>query len=174
MGLVGQRYSKYLKDFVDAAFQFHIVLHYRHKAISNYGTIDLDADGILGRSPELLDTQVLFDPFEEKFHAPPIAVQFGYCLGRCRQIVGQEYVSCTVFRVDAYHLPQFLRVVLRAFINREVTDCIGNHVLRKPPFPSHRLEPDIGFRPDDEERTDTVDGIEIAEVSYMMNDNELI
>ncbi len=33
MGLVGQRYSKYLKDFVDAAFQFHIVLHYRHKAM---------------------------------------------------------------------------------------------------------------------------------------------
>ena len=46
MGLVGQRYSKYLKDFVDASLQFHIVLHYRYKAISNYGTIDLDADCI--------------------------------------------------------------------------------------------------------------------------------
>ena len=39
MGLVGQRYSKYLKDFVDAAFQFHIVLHYRHKAISDQTTL---------------------------------------------------------------------------------------------------------------------------------------
>ena len=57
--------AKYLKDFVDAAFQFHIVLHYRHKAISNYGTIDLDADCILRSAPELLDAQVLFDSFEE-------------------------------------------------------------------------------------------------------------
>ena len=35
------------------------MLHYCHKAISNYGTIDLDADCILRRSPELLDSQVL-------------------------------------------------------------------------------------------------------------------
>ena len=66
MGLVGQRYSKYLKNFVDATLQFHIVLHYRHKAISDYSTIDLDADCILGCTPELLDSQVLFDPFEEQ------------------------------------------------------------------------------------------------------------
>ena len=70
MGLVGQRYSKYLKNFVDATLQSHIVLHYRHKAISDYGTIDLDADGILRCAPELLDTQMLFDPFEEQFHEP--------------------------------------------------------------------------------------------------------
>ena len=150
------------------------MLHYCHKAISNYGTIDLDADCILRDAPELLDAQVLFDPFEEQLHAPAIAVQLGNCLSRVRQIVGQEDVSCTVFRVDAHHLPQFLRVILRAFINREVTDCIRNHVWRKPPFPCHRLEPDIGFRPDEEECSDAVDGIEIAEVFYMMNDNELI
>ena len=81
MGLVGQRYSKYLKDFVDAAFQFHIVLHYRHKAISDYGTIDLNADCILGCTPELLDSQMLFDPFEEQLHAPSVAVKLGDCLG---------------------------------------------------------------------------------------------
>ena len=74
MGLVGQRNSKYLKDFIDAALQLHIVLHYRHKAISNYGTIDLDADCIFGRTPELLDSQMLLDPFEEQFYAPSVAV----------------------------------------------------------------------------------------------------
>ena len=74
MGLVGQRNSKYLKDFIDASLQFHIVLHNCHKAISNYGTIDLDADCILRGAPELLDAQVLFDPFEEQFHALSVAV----------------------------------------------------------------------------------------------------
>lgn len=80
MGLVCQRYSEYLKDFVDATLQFHIVLHYRRKAISDYGTIDLDADCILGRAPELLDSQVLFDPFEEQLHAPSVTVKLGDCL----------------------------------------------------------------------------------------------
>ena len=74
MGLVGQRNSKYLKDFIDAALQLHIVLHYRHNAISNYGTIDLDADCILGCTPELLDSQMLLDPIEEQFYALSVAV----------------------------------------------------------------------------------------------------
>ena len=74
MGLVGQRYSKYLKDFVDASLQFHVVLHYCHEAISDYGAIDLDADGILGCTPELLDSQMLLDPFEEQFYALSVAV----------------------------------------------------------------------------------------------------
>lgn len=47
MGLVGKRDSKNLKDFVDAALQFHAVLNYCYKAISNYCTIDLDTHGIL-------------------------------------------------------------------------------------------------------------------------------
>ena len=100
------------------------MLHYRHKAISDYGTIDLDAYCILQRSPEPLDAQVLFDPFEEQLHAPAVAVQLGNCLGRGGQIVSQEDVSGTVFRVDADHFPQFLGVILRAFINREVADGI--------------------------------------------------
>ena len=64
-GLVSQRDSKNLKYLIDASLQFHIVLHNCHKAISNYGTIDLDADCILRSAPELLDAQVLFDSFEE-------------------------------------------------------------------------------------------------------------
>lgn len=65
MGLVGKRDSENLKDFIDAAFQFHIVLYYCHKTVSDYGTIDLDAHGILRGAPELLDAQVLFNPFEK-------------------------------------------------------------------------------------------------------------
>ena len=80
-GLVSQRDSENLKDFVDASLQFHVVLHYCHEAISDYGAIDLDTDGILGGPPELLDTQMLFDPFEEQFHTPPVAVKLGDCLG---------------------------------------------------------------------------------------------
>ena len=74
MSLVSQRDTKNLKYFIDASLQLHIVLYYCHKAISNYGTIDLDADCILGCAPELLDTQMLLDPFEDQFHTPSVPV----------------------------------------------------------------------------------------------------
>lgn len=80
MGLVRKRYSENLKDFIDAALQFHIVLYYCHKAVSDYGTIDLDAHGILRCAPELLDAQVLLNPFEEQLHAPSVAVKLRDCL----------------------------------------------------------------------------------------------
>ena len=163
-GLVSQRDSENLKDFVDASLQFHVVLHYCHEAISDYGAIDLDTDGILGGPPELLDTQMLFDPFEEQFHAPAVTVQFGDCLSRGREIVGQEYVSGTVLWVYADHFTEFFGVILCAFINREVADSIGNHVHGQPPFPGLGLESDIGFGPDDKERAYTVDGVQIAEI----------
>lgn len=140
------------------------MLHYCHKIVSEYGTIDLDAYCILRRSPELFDAQVLLDPLEEQFHAPPVAVELGNCLGRGGQVVGQEDVSGTILRVNTYHFSQFLGVILRAFINREVADGIRDYVRRKSPFPSHRLEPDIGFGPDDEERANAVDCVEIAEI----------
>ncbi len=43
MRLVSKRDSEDLKNFVDASFKSHIVLHYRHEAISDYGTVYLDA-----------------------------------------------------------------------------------------------------------------------------------
>ena len=164
LSLVGQRYSKYLKDFVYAAFQFHVVLHNRHEAISNYGTIDLDADGILGCTPELLDSQVLFDPFEEQLHAPSFTVKLGDCLGWRSQIVGQKDVSGVILRIDADYFPELFRIILSAFINREMADGVGDNVRRKPPFPCLGSESDIGFRSDDKGRSYTVDGVQIAEI----------
>ena len=66
----GKRDSENLKDFIDAAFQFHIVLYYCYKTVSDYGTIDLDANGIFRGVLGLLDTQVLFNPTEEDIIDP--------------------------------------------------------------------------------------------------------
>ena len=63
MGLVGKRYSENLKDFIDAAFQFHIVLYYCHKTVSDHGTIYLDAHGILRGATELLDAALVLPEF---------------------------------------------------------------------------------------------------------------
>ena len=60
MRVVCQRDTENLKHFVDAALQLHIVLHYRHEAVSDYGTVYLDAHGVLRGAPELLYPRVLF------------------------------------------------------------------------------------------------------------------
>lgn len=73
IGLVCPRDSENLKDLVDAPLQSHIVLYNSHQAISDYGTIGLDADNSLRDSPESIDTQVLFDSFEGQLHAPSVA-----------------------------------------------------------------------------------------------------
>ena len=78
MRLVGQGDSKYLKHFVDAPLQSHIVLYYRNETVSYYGTVDLNTDCILRGSPEPLYPQVLFHPFEEKFDTPSVAVKLRY------------------------------------------------------------------------------------------------
>ena len=83
MGLVRKRYSENLKDFIDAALQFHIVLYYCHKAVSDYGTIDLYSYGILACTPKLLNFKVLLEPFKEQFYTPSVAIKFSYY--KCRK-----------------------------------------------------------------------------------------
>ena len=72
MGLVGKRDSENLKYFIDAAFQFHIVLYYCHKTVSNYGTIDLDAHGILVPTGIALDILVAAILLHKIVEAVPI------------------------------------------------------------------------------------------------------
>ncbi len=45
--------------------------------VSRYGTQDLGLDCVLARAQKFLYSQVLFDPFEEKFDPPALLVQRG-------------------------------------------------------------------------------------------------
>ena len=101
---------------------------------------------------------MLFDPFEEQLHAPSVAVKLGDCLGWNSQIVGQKDVSGAVLRVYADYLTELFGIILGAFINREVADRVGDNVRMKSTFPRLGPESDIGFRSDDKESADTVDG----------------
>ncbi len=88
----------------------------------------------------------------------------GNQLGRSFKIVGQKYVSGTVFGVNNNDLTEFLGIALRTFIPGEGADNIRHYALGKPSFPCPRLYPHIGFRPYDEERLDAVNGVEVGEI----------
>ena len=155
MRLVGKRDSEDLQYFVNAPLQFHIMLHYFHKAVSDYGTIDLDSYGILRNAPEFLDFKVLLNPFEEKFDAPSVAIQLANQLGFDRKIVRQKYVDrAVIIGIDDF--PEFFGIRFGTFIPAEIAGYIRYDSLGKPSFPGPCLYSNIGFRPQCEESSNKV------------------
>ena len=75
------------------------MLHDCNQAVSDYGTVYLDADSILRCAPKPLDLEVLFEPFEEQLDAPPVFVEQrdGQCIRL--KIVRQKDVHLVRFRV---------------------------------------------------------------------------
>ena len=59
--------------------------------VSRHGAPDLRLDGVLAVAQELLDSQVLLDPFEEQLYLPAIFVKCGDGQWRQDKVVGQKY-----------------------------------------------------------------------------------
>ncbi len=79
--------SKYTHDFEDGSIQFEVVLDDRNKTICDDCDVNLYAHSILRLAPELLDTEMLFDPFEEELHLPAITVKKCDVLGRKVEVI---------------------------------------------------------------------------------------
>ena len=82
-----QRAAKNAHDFDDGTSQPEVVLNDSDEAICDDGNMYLYAYGILRSSPEGLDAEVLFDPFEEQLNLPEILVQQGNVLGGKVEVV---------------------------------------------------------------------------------------
>ena len=68
--------------------------------VGKYGAPDLRLHRVLAGAQKTLDTQVLFDPLEEKFDLPTILVQGGNGQRRQAGVVGQKTsVSSKFMRV---------------------------------------------------------------------------
>ena len=77
-------------DFEYGPSQMEVVFDNRDKAIGDDGNMNLYPYCVFGISPETLDSEMLLDPFEEKFHLPPVAVEKRNVLG------GKVDVVCVV------------------------------------------------------------------------------
>jgi len=68
--------------------KLEVMLDDCNEAVCDDGNMNLYPDSILGVTPERLDLEMLFEPFEEKFHLPTVAVKQGNVLGREVEVVG--------------------------------------------------------------------------------------
>lgn len=78
-------------DLIDISLKFHFMFDYSDNAISADSRIDLYSDRSLGVAPESGDPEMLFDPFEEKFHLPAVLVKEHDLPGRQIEIIGIKY-----------------------------------------------------------------------------------
>jgi len=139
----------------------HTFFHDCHEHIDGYGDPDLGLHSILTGTEEGLDTQMLFDPFEEELDLPSAFVQL--CDGQSRQdeVVGKEYKAFACFGVVEFDSPDFIRVILSGvescedarLIAYQAGSAIDGMGIQSP-------ELGIALGPDDKEGLREVDFIE--------------
>ena len=60
--------------------------------VVTHGNPNLCEDGVLCRSKERLDMEMLLDPFEKQLNLPTLTVKFRYCYCLKSEIISQESV----------------------------------------------------------------------------------
>ena len=68
------RLTKDTHDFKDRSSNLEVMLDDGNEAVCDDGNVNLYADCILGLSPKSFDLEMLFDPFEEQLHLPPVFI----------------------------------------------------------------------------------------------------
>lgn len=94
--------------------------------VGRHGAPDLRLDCVLAVAQKLLDTKVLFDPFEEQFHLPAAFAQSGNGQGWQGGVVGQEdqsLLGCWVLEPD---MAQVFGVVLRNVVTVQCDGLIAD------------------------------------------------
>ncbi len=103
LGFLKYRDRQDLKRSVERGVQLKFFLNNGYEHEGGHAAPDLRLDCVLAVAQKLLDTKVLFDPFEEQLHLPAAFVESGNCQGRQGGVVGQEdqrLLGCWVLEPD--------------------------------------------------------------------------
>ena len=98
--------------------------------VSRHGAPDLRLDGALGVAPKILDTQMLFDPFEEQFDLLAVLVKRCNRQGWQYKIVGQKYERLATLGVFESYASQVLWVAVLGIKPVEQYRLIANNACR--------------------------------------------
>ena len=135
-----------------------------NQAIGTDGSIDLDSYGVFGGAPELLDLEVLLEPFEEQLYLPTVFVKFRDLQRGQFHGIGQEHKLAALFLVIEPNESQMLRIAFLAAVDCQRFFCIIQYSFRHPALPPDTLVLQVRLGPDNEERLRTVYTIELLEV----------
>ena len=94
--------------------------------VGGNGSPNLRLDRVIAVAQELLDAQVLLDPFEEQLDLPAVCVQGENCQGRQGRVVCQEDQRFLGFRILEAVTAQVLRVVLGNIVTVQSNGLIAD------------------------------------------------
>lgn len=143
-----------------------------HHQVNAHCDPDLGAHGVVTGAVEGFDSEVLLDPFEEKFDLPAALVDGCNRQRRKFEIVGQKNQAFVRFGVDEADSPESFRVVAFAFVGVQFYDLIASETgggIHLSGFSHSKAS--IGFAPYDEEGIGCVDLEKTPEVEVSPVEN---
>ena len=141
--------------------------------ISADGDPDLGFHSVFRITVESLDTEVLFDPFKEKFDLPSAFVALCNCQSRKAKVVGQEGQSFATFGIDETDASEPLGESCFAFGSVQCNDLITFEASSFVHWIGLQdMETQVGFRSSNEESQGLVNAeksieIDIGSIDYI-------
>lgn len=158
--------SKNAHDFEDWPFQLEVVLNDCDEAVSDDCDVNLYAHRIFRLSPELFDTEMLFDPFEEEFHLPAVSVEQCDILGGKVKIVGVINKRSSKVCGVVNDSPKFGRIVVEVSLFCKPDRLVEKHAVQsiEDVLSHNHLVFGLTLLPYDEERAAGMDREQAGEV----------
>ncbi len=103
------------------------LFHYGHEHINRDRDPDLSPQGVLGSAVEILDAQVLLDPFEEQLDLPTAAIKLGDSQWWQAEVVGQKDESLIRLGVEITNAAQLFGIAFAGNGIDKCNDLIADH-----------------------------------------------
>lgn len=161
-----RRLAKDTHDLEHWPANLEVVLDDGNEAVGDDGDVNLYAHSIFGFSPEPLDLEVLFDPFEKQLHLPPIFIKESDVLGCKIEIVCVVDKAPLEFRGIVDNPSDDSWILLLILLLGKAYTLVFENVVSpiKYAFSIDNLVGRLTLLPDDEESPEHVDAIESGEV----------